>query len=1041
MILAKGSQARIFDPKKFVDELLGKNEIDKLIFIVPTNRKVRALRKELITSAPGKLLTKFYVETLYTVAQKIFKPDEKKYLINEATAIVLLRQSFREIELRYFKNYKQSIPHGTLLKLHYVISEYKRNGVTPDILQNEIDNLTGIDRDKALDIAALFEKYNSKLNTLYLFEIGDIYSEILKFNKKMFDNSFAQSFGKPNYLFVDGFTELSNPEIKLIDRISCTKNMDTFIKFDHDEKNKNLFSSVYEMREKFLEKGFKELNELYYSNTQFEQELKRNLFNHKNRGRVTNNKIKIISAASREAEVSTIASEIKNMLTEEGVQPHKICVAANLISNYSNIIRDRFSVFGIPFNLTDRYSLNTFQSVLYFINLLEIAENNFYYKNINRYLTTSLDENERSLFLDFQIVAAEAKVTAGFKNWIEALNLIIGSERFGNDNDSNKLYKSSERVLNFLQNINKKLHPFKKQLTPNDFLTQFEKIYVSSKVASAVLSTKISERELQVKAVISFIDTVREIISLLEIEYSKTQTFSLGFYINTIKTAINSTRFNVKEKSNYGVLVTTIEEIRGLNFDHLFICGLCDGDFPTRYAPEIFVHNKFIRGEAKHLNEEQLLFYQALKTAQEKIYLSFPAGEAKKEFSESIFIKEIKEHFDFEEFDSSKFKDIIYSQDGLSTFLGKNYKNIELEKIEDQTIKQLLKKIEADLKKDDERNSGIDIKSVYKGFLLDENLLFEEVIYSITQLESYARCPYKYFLERVIRATTIEKPTDEIQPLELGSLLHNILFDFYSVILKEGKSIHNCSDADFKKISELLFKLAEENISKLNFYSSISFFEVEKIIGIDGRKERSILSKFLEEERMNGAFTPKFLEIAFGTMLNSEQKTFLTDFEIEGIKLRGRIDRIDLDETEKSFKVIDYKVGTNIPTKDELLGGLSLQIPVYVTAARKLIQEVFGDEYKAIIPAIYSLKYIEKKFGIKPVLHIDTKKIQNANSDEIDSVIQEMEKIAAEKITDFVAKIRQGEFPLSSLPNREEKVCKYCNYSSVCRVKENEHSE
>ena len=53
-----------------------------------------------------------------------------------------------------------------------------------------------------------------------------------------------------------------------------------------------------------------------------------------------------------------------------------------------------------------------------------------------------------------------------------------------------------------------------------------------------------------------------------------------------------------------------MNEIRGLNFDYLFISGLCDGDFPTRYSPEIFFSGAYVKSEIYHQTEER---YHSLK--------------------------------------------------------------------------------------------------------------------------------------------------------------------------------------------------------------------------------------------------------------------------------------------------------------------------------------------------------------------------------------------------------------------------------------------
>ena len=114
-------------------------------------------------------------------------------------------------------------------------------------------------------------------------------------------------------------------------------------------------------------------------------------------------------------------------------------------------------------------------------------------------------------------------------------------------------------------------------------------------------------------------------IELFEIEYGSKEKFPLKFFLNNIRTAITSTRFNIKEKPGYGVQVTTLNEIRGLQFDYLFIGGMCEGDLPTRYTPEIFFSGSYVRNELTHQTEERYQFYQSICSWNKKLYLTYPS--------------------------------------------------------------------------------------------------------------------------------------------------------------------------------------------------------------------------------------------------------------------------------------------------------------------------------------------------------------------------------------------------------------------------------
>ena len=59
------------------------------------------------------------------------------------------------------------------------------------------------------------------------------------------------------------------------------------------------------------------------------------------------------------------------------------------------------------------------------------------------------------------------------------------------------------------------------------------------------------------------------------------------------------------------------------------------------------------------------------------------------------------------------------------------------------------------------------------------------------------------------------------------------------------------------------------------------------------------------------------------------------------IRLRGRIDRIDLHRTQRTARVIDYKTGRKPKglDKNKLASGEALQLPLYLMAAARLLPD------------------------------------------------------------------------------------------------------
>lgn len=1042
MILTKAETKKI-DLDFLISEKLINNKLHELLIIVPTNRKVRSLKRELISSSPGSVTSNLHIHTLSTFCVNVFKtvnPSEF-FLLDDATAIVLLNKVFNKLKPKYFSAYSDDIPRGTLERIKNVISEYKRNGVIPELLIKQAEELSGSEKIKALDIANIYFEYFNECKKNNLFEIGDIYKYLIDLSENDFNKSFTELFGDVNLVLVNGFDEFSSPEIALINKVSGIINQ-LYIQFDYYNFNPSLFSHLDECFVKLQKNGFKEIQDLSETREKkFHSIIRSKLFNiRKPAPEEVDEKIFIANPKSPENEIQLIAKEIKRLLVEEKVSPEKICVAFNLISDHSKIIRDVFSEYNIPFNLTDRYSLSESPIIIALINLLEIIENNFYYKNIFRTLSGKWIELDGVDLSNILKVASNLKIVAGYNNWIESIDNVIEEIKL-KSNDEERNFLPEECYLKAKEDINKIseiLEPFRQKLKIREFHNHLTNLIVSLKIIPKALNDHSDYTEKNVRALTSFVQTIKNLFELLEIESGRDSRFSLSFYLKNIKSALQFSRYNVREKIDSGVLITSINEIRGLKFDYLFIGGMTDGEFPTRYQPEIFMSGSFRKEEYKHLLEQRYHFYQALCTVKKALYLTSPLSDEKKEFTVSTFVKDLSSIAKTGRLVAEDFDNIIASKRELLSSIS------EAELNDNNEIRETIREtglntdsLKQNLEIDKLRIENPFNENIYSGYLsnnLDEESLsalkkLSEGSYSATQLEEYAKCPFQYFLRRILFVETIEEPTEEIEAFEIGSLIHSILYTFYKTIVESNKKIENCSDEEFAEHVRLIFSIAEKKTEHIRFSSPYSFFEREKIFGINGNKKHSILYKFLEEERKEKqGFKPEFFEIEFGY-----KKSSASEVELNGIKFRGKIDRIDINEDKKFYKVIDYKLSGRKPSKEDLKLGIALQLPLYLFATKKLLQAEFKEEFNPASAEIYSLKIFNEEFGRKVIHNLEAKKI---SEEDLVSSSRELIKIFEEAVPVYVEKIRKGIFHLSTLEKREEKVCGFCEFKSICRIQE-----
>ncbi len=1033
MILSKRKFYSV-DLEELAFEKIRRKKTDEILIIVPTNRKVRSLRRFFIEISDGNAVSNLNIHTLSTLSTLIFEElfNGEYFILDDATAIIKLKKVFSELKLKYFPD-NQEITQGILFEIKNVISEFKKKGITVEYLQKDLELLSGSERNKAEDLISIYKKYQSDCLSKNLFELGDIYKFITEVNKEYFINSFRELFPEVDTVVIEGFDELTSLEIKIVNSVFDLV-ANSFISFEINENNTDLFSHPLRTITKLKNTGFIEISE---SKTRpsnlFIEIIKKNLFTIRPKVQSTDVKLFLYSAQNRNDEISFIAKKIKTLIRESDYKTQDICVVFNQISNYSTIINEIFLDYNIQYNLTDRYLLSNSPPVISLVNLLEILENNYYYKNIFRALSgewISLPGVDKNNLLR---VSANLKIVSGLNNWERKINNIIEEIDLKIDSDFNYLPKESYlKAKEDIQTIANILEPFTYQLSPKEFLYKINNLIYQLGIVTKAVNNHESYVEKNTRGLTEFVEMLYNITEILEIEYGNRKQ-NLNFYLDKIKAASEFTRYNVKE--NPGVLITSVDEIRGLKFKVLILGGLIDGEFPTRYSPEVFIPHKYKQLEEGHLSKERYKFFQTLSVAEEQIIMTYPKSIENAELTPSSFLNDLEAVVKYENISSDNYELIICSPYEIK----KNISIKSLQRIDSQTLEELninLPHIIANSEIDIQRINNPSVESIFNGYLKlnkDEVIInyFElfnsQQIYSASKLEEYVKCPFQFLVKRILNLKPYKEPKEEVEAFELGTLVHSILYEFYSEITKNKLVVENCTDEEFDSFVDMIFDIAERKIDKNNFSNPYSFFELEKILGINGAKKFSILYKFLEEERKSKmGFKPVMFEKSFGK--NSEHQ-----IDYNGVKFNGFIDRVDINENEKIFSIIDYKLRGKKITKEDINSGISLQLPLYLYAAKKILQSEFDEVYEPYSAEIFSLKLHTAEFGRK-IIHNSSSR--NLSIEDLVAINNNMIDIFKQTADKFFEKISNAEFHLSTLEERETKVCSYCDFSTICRVKE-----
>ena len=156
---------------------------------------------------------------------------------------------------------------------------------------------------------------------------------------------------------------------------------------------------------------------------------------------------------------------------------------------------------------------------------------------------------------------------------------------------------------------------------------------------------------------------------------------------------------------------------------------------------------------------------------------------------------------------------------------------------------------------------------------------------SAAAYNSLRRCPYQFFVGRMLRLGELEEVSDELEKRDIGEILHAILHRFHRQLLETP--MHDAADrrALLQTITDELFgRLLAEDGNALRFY----------------RRWLSVMPSYLAWQAAREAegwhFDAGEVEVDTSITLPDERP----------LRLRGRIDRIDVHQ-EHGVAVLDYK--------------------------------------------------------------------------------------------------------------------------------------
>lgn len=195
--------------------------------------------------------------------------------------------------------------------------------------------------------------------------------------------------------------------------------------------------------------------------------------------------------------------------------------------------------------------------------------------------------------------------------------------------------------------------------------------------------------------------------------------------------------------------------------------------------------------------------------------------------------------------------------------------------------------------------------------------------WSASALEAWADCPVRWFVQRLLVAEHLEP---DPEPLARGALAHAALRDVLAGLRRETGSAR-LRASELSRARALLHTALAAHESRY-VLSTVP----ERVPGIR-RRLQADLERYIEHAAaQDSPLEPTFLELPFGFPAEPDGLPAL-DLG-DGVRVRGRIDRVDLTPSGDTAVVYDYK-GAHAPDGGRWTRERALQIALYMRAVEQ----------------------------------------------------------------------------------------------------------
>ena len=952
--------------RKVIEESILNPDTAYLV-IVPEQFTLQT-QKDMVSMHPNHGLMNVDILSFLRFAYRIFDEvggNDRPILEDTGKSMVLRRvvAEKRKELLLFGASVKKT---GFINELKSLLSELYQYNVKPEDFEQmlAISEKKPVLKAKLKDILTIYEGFTAFMKERYITA-----EEILISLNEVLDRS---QWLKNSVICLDGFTGFTPCQYELLSKMmKYAKKVMVTVTLDPREDLKDLSEhQLFGLSKKTIHKLYSIAEETgtsilapvnameegglsvpyRFKNSPALASLEHNLFRYPYRSYKEEQKeISVHTARDAQSEVDFAVREIKRLVREEGYRYQEIAIVTGDVELYGRLAKRSFMRAGIPCFIDYKKEIlgNPFAELLR--SALAVIAEDFSYESVFRYLKTGLTDICQE-DIDY------------FENYILATG-IRGSKRYAEP--FARHYRRKETVD--LERINGiRLHLLKelgtlaevlkdKDKTVKDFTTALYELGVSLDIEKKLklMSEDFSSQGLPLVAK-EYEQIYRIVIELYDqiVLLLGSEKLSLKEFGEVLDTGLTEVKVGLIPPGVDEVVIGDTERTRLKDIRALFLLGANEGILPKAIGSggilsdmerELLTENNIELAPTKRQQAftGQFYLYLNMTKPKDRLYITYHrVNEDGKSVNPSFLIGKLLQLFPLlkvnNEDEEHNNLEHILSDDGI-TYLAEGLRSCQ-----DREVKDLWRELFLYYKSEEEKAEILERLMKGAFFVNQERgisreaarLLYgRELSGSVTRLERYAGCAFAHFMSYGLSLE--ERQEYKLAVPDIGNIFHNAIDEFSKRLDTSEYNWHTIPEDVREQWAVQCVAKAVESFE--NSYLTSSKRSEYLITRMERITVRTLWA--LCQQIRQGSFEPSGYELVFNHL------------PAAGLSLRGRIDRLDLYETEDKVyvRVVDYKSGGTVFDIGSVYHGLQQQLAVYLSAALDFLKDKY--QGKELVPA------------------------------------------------------------------------------------------